>query len=83
MNTKLTVKAENGKVLYCILNKDEDIISQLETVLYVHGGGLSVRIVEDEIRVMDYYHDEVVGFFTVLSREDTEEKVSLKWTEIA
>ena len=82
MNTKLTVKAQNGKTLRCVLSNDANLENQLEKMLHADGGGLCVRIEYGEIRVVDYFHNETVGAFKILSKEDTEETVSLKWTEI-
>ena len=83
MNTKLTVKAENERILYCILNKDEDMESQLgEMLLNANGRGIGVYLEEKSIRVVDYFHAETIFSFAIISFEDTEEPVSLKWTEI-
>ena len=56
MNTKLTVKAQNGRTLRCVLSNDANLEDQLEKILRADGGGLCVRIEYGEIRVVDYFH---------------------------
>lgn len=46
------------------------------------GGGLSVSLTERGVEINDYFHAENAATFKVLSLEDTELGVSLKWTEI-
>ena len=82
MNTKLTVRAENDRVLYCVLNKDEDKEKQLGEMLNANGGGIGVCLEEKEVRVVDYFHAETIFSYSIISLEDTEDPVSLKWTEI-
>ena len=81
MNQKYTVKAPNGKTVFCILSSDTPKEEQLSTVFSLHGGGVSVRYTDKEILVMDYFHDDPMASFPILSIEDTALPVSLKWCE--
>ena len=47
MNTKLTVKAQNGKTLRCVLSNDANLEDQLEKILRADGGGQ--KLIEDTV----------------------------------
>ena len=80
MNKKYIVKAPNEKTVFCVLSPDQPAKEQLAAVLQVHGGGLSVELTDKEILVMDYFHGSPMAIFTILSLEDTDLPVSLRWT---
>ncbi len=83
MNKLLTVKAESGRMLTCVLDAERDFAAQLAELLDVRAGyGRSVSFDGQEIRIVDYYCNETLGYFDVLSIEDTAAPVSLHWTEI-
>jgi hypothetical protein len=46
------------------------------------GYGIGVNVREDEIEVTDYYHASSMASFKILCREETQEPLSLKWTEM-
>ncbi len=82
MNKRLTVKNEFGKVVYCVLSGAEPYEKQLMEVLSLHQGcGFAVDFNTDHIKVKDYYTNETVGTFEVLSFVDTKEKIVLNWLE--
>ena len=84
MNVKYTVKSENGATLSCVIDAEGKADLQFETLMGIsHGHGIGVYVREDEIEVTDYYHASVMAIFKILSREETDEPLSLKWTEIA
>ena len=81
MNIRYTVKNDWGKILCCVVDGEKDLTSQLEEVLYIrHGNGIGVIVHEAEIEVTDYYHGSAMASFAILSREETQEPVSLRWT---
>lgn len=84
MNKRLTVKAESGRVLSCVLDAEQDFEEQLSVLLDIKKGyGRAVRFNEQEIRIVDYYSNETLGGFTVLSVADTTLPVSLTWTVVS
>ena len=83
MNKKLTVRTENGRVRYCVLDAQQDFEKQLSEVLGIQPGyGRAVRVYEEEICVEDYYSNETIGSFAVLAIEDTALPVSLRWADV-
>ena len=83
MNIKYIVKNDGGRILSCIIDSVKEPELQFEEVLGLsHGHGIGVYVREDEIEVMDYFHASSMAGFKILSREETEEPLSLKWTEI-
>ena len=82
MNIKFTVKSDGGRILTCVLDAEKELDLQLEEVMGLsHGHGIGVTVREDEIEVVDYYHASSMAGFRVLCREETEDPLSLKWTE--
>ena len=83
MNKKYVFQnVDNGRILSCVLDGDKKTEDQLEQILMIRkGGGLAVVMREDGAELMDYFHASSAAFFKLLSSEDTELPVSLKWTE--
>ena len=81
MNIRYTVKNDWGNILCCVVDGEKDLTSQLEEVLCIrHGNGIGVVVREAEIEVTDYYYGSSMASFAILSREETQEPVSLRWT---
>lgn len=82
MNKKYVFRnVDSGATLSCILDGDKKIEDQLEQICGIgKGGGLSVVMREDGAEIMDYFHASSMAFFKLLSSEDTDLPVSLKWT---
>lgn len=82
MNTKLTVRTEHGDIWSCVLDENAPLQPQLEQLTGIRsGGGLAPRLTETELQIVDYFHDEPQGIFTILKREATEEPVSPEWNK--
>ena len=79
MNKKLTVMTPRGNVAYCVLSQSEDYEKQLEALFDIHGHGLCVVFDKKCVKVRDYFCDETVGTFKVISFEDCEDDVVLSW----
>ena len=83
MNKKVTVKTEHGDIVYCVVNGESPIEKQLGNFWNTDGnGGLSTRLKNNQIQIVDYFHDELFAFFDILSIEDTELEVDYKWKQI-
>ena len=82
LNKKITVRSELGDIRYCILDPDVSYNEQLDKVAGFSGHGLCVRFYEDRLEFVDYFHDSAMACFPILSIEDTELPVSLKWTTL-
>lgn len=81
MNKRLTVKTELGDLRYCVLSAEKDYEKQLEELLGVTAGaGFSVKLCDDAVKLVDYFHGETRASFEIISFEDSEEDVSLSWT---
>lgn len=81
MNIKYTVRNDWGKILTCVVDGEKDLQPQFEEILHIQrGNGIGVMLHENEVEVTDYYHGSSMAGFAVLSREETEEPVSLCWT---
>ena len=82
MNVKVTVKTPHGTTRYCVLDAEKNAEEQWKTVLAVTpGGGFSVDVREDEIRLVDYFAGETRATFEILKKEETDLPVSLSWAE--
>lgn len=82
MNKKLTVKTEFGDLRYCVLSSERELEEQLMEVLgFSKGYGITVKLSEKHVNVVDYFHGETKGSFTIVSMENSELPVSLTWTE--
>ena len=79
MNKKLTVLTPRGNVAYCVLAQNEDYEKQLEELFDIHGHGLCVVFDQKYVKVRDYFCDETMAAFKVLSFEDCEDEVVLSW----
>lgn len=80
MNQKITVKTQRGDICYFIIDPEKDIDAQLA---HLHGHtsdhGVTARMRNHRIELVDYFHNDVMGFHDILSVEDTTEEVSLRW----
>mgnify|MGYP004463252505 CR=1 FL=1 len=80
MNKKLTVMNKFGESVYCILSDCEALETQMMEVLNLKPGqGFSVSFLKEFVEVNDYYSNETVGSFQILSFVDTDETVDLNW----
>ena len=83
MNKKVTVKTEHGDIVYCVVSDESPIADQLGKFWKTDGhGGLSTRLENNQIQIVDYFHNELFAFFDILSIEDTELDVDYKWKQI-
>ena len=82
MNIKYTVKnVDNGCVLSCVLDPNENIEDQLTQVFKITPGhGIGVYVRDSEIEVTDYYHASSMAEFEILSKTETPDPVSKQWT---
>jgi hypothetical protein len=82
MNVKYTVKnVDNGRVLSCVLDPNENIEKQLTQVLKITPGyGIGVYVRDSLIEVTDYYHASSMAEFEILSKEPTDAPVRTEWT---
>ncbi len=80
VNRKITVKAPNGKTVYCILDGGKPFDKQLSQFLGA-SGGIDVACDENEIRVLDLFHGDVFARFTILRIEETDLPVLLRWSD--
>ena len=82
MNKKMTVQTQRG-VAYCVLSDERSVDEQiLELFGYDGKHGMWAGIEGETIKVMDYFVQETIATFPILSVEDTDEPVSLKWTPV-
>ena len=82
MNKKITVKRDSGEICYCILSGDTSLEDQFNKWYFGSKhpqNGLCVNFCETSVDVVDYYHAEKMASFNVLSIEDTNEDICLKW----
>lgn len=80
MNKKLTARNRFGKIVSCVLSDNESFEKQMMDVLSLHAGcGFSVDFNSDSVVVKDYYTNETVGTFEILSFAETDENVVLNW----
>ncbi len=82
MNKKLTVITPRENVAYCVLSPEKDYEKQLEELFDIHGHGLCVVFDGKTVKVRDYFCDETMGTFEVLSFEDCEDEVVLSWQNL-
>ncbi len=83
MNKKLTVQTEFGDRRCCVLSPEREPEEQLMEVLgFSKGYGITVELSEKYVKVIDYFHGETRGSFTIVSMEDSELPVSLTWTAV-
>ena len=83
MNKKLIVKGGDGKLLFCVLSSERSYDDQLcELMEFGKNGGITASLGKESVDISDYYHAERIGSLPVVSFEDTNLCVSLKWNEI-
>lgn len=82
MNKKLTVRTPRGNITYCVLSQKRDYEKQLEELFDIHGNGLCVDFDGKTVKVRDYYCDETMGEFKVISFEDCDDEVALSWQHV-
>ena len=80
MNKKLTVRNKFGEIVSCVLSDNESFEKQMMDVLSIRAGcGFSVEFKNDSVVVKDYYTNETVGTFEILSFTETDDSVALNW----
>lgn len=80
MNKKITVKNTFDKIVYCVLSDEQSFEEQMKEVLSLSPGqGYTVEITDDAVLVKDYFVNEAVGRFEILSITDTNEEVFYYW----
>ena len=80
MNKKLTVKNQFGEIVSCVLSDQESLEKQMMEVLALQAGcGFSVEFKHDSVVVKDYFTNETVGTFEIVSFVETDENVVLNW----
>ena len=80
MNKKMTVQTQRG-VAYFVLSDERSVDEQiLELFGYDGKHGMWAGIEGETVKVMDYFVQETIAAFPILSVEDTDEPVSLKWS---
>ena len=84
MNVKYTVKnIDNGKVVSCVLDPEKNVEEQLMDVFGIAPGhGVAAYVRGSDIELTDYYHASCMAIFRILSVEQTNEAVSLRWTDV-
>ena len=85
MNKKITVRSITGQSSYCILSGDKDLEKQLNNWYFGSDdpqNGVCVRFNGIKLDVVDYYHDDRMASFDVVSIEDTNEAPLLNWIDI-
>jgi len=78
MNKKLTVMTERGAA-YCVMDSEKDYEKQLDQLFGFNGHGLCAVFDGKSVRAFDYFCQETMHEFPVISFEDTDEPVVLKW----
>ena len=83
MNIKYTVRNDWGEILTCVVDGDKDLTAQFEEILQIRrGNGIGLIFRQEEIEVTDSYHGSAMAIFSILSRGETQEPVSLRWTSL-
>ena len=80
MNKKLTVMTAHGTA-YCVLDGSKDYEKQLDKLFGFNGHGLCALFDGQSVRAFDYFCQETMHSFPVISFEDTDEEVVLKWVK--
>ena len=82
MNKKMTVQTQRG-IAYCVLSDRRGVDEQISELFGYDGKhGMWAGIEGENIKVMDYFVQETLATFPILSVEDTDEPVSLKWNYV-
>lgn len=85
MNQKITVKRQDGAVFYCVLSGERSFADQLNEWHFGAAnprGGVAVYVEEHTIETTDYYVNERLACFEILSVEDTEMDIAPQWTPV-
>jgi hypothetical protein len=83
VNKKLTVLSPRENILCCVLSNEESYEKQLERLLDIHGHGICAVFDGKTLKVRDYYVDETMATFEVISFTDTDEDVCLEWRRVS
>ena len=83
MNKKYVLRnVDSGATFSCVIDENRKIEDQLEEYVGVRkGGGLAIRMREDGVELMDYFHNSSAAMFKILSVEDTDLAAPMKWIE--
>ena len=82
MNKKLTFKAPNGNICYCVLSGEQDLKEQIERIFAMTGDGYITRFDNKEISIIDIYHWDPIAVYEVISVEDCDMEVCEKRIKI-
>ena len=82
MNKKITVLNGYNKKMYCIVDAELDLSKQLEKIMDAGSHGVGVEVTDKHIALRDYFHAENIFVYPIVSIEETELELSLKWNEI-
>lgn len=83
MNKKITIKTDRGEVYNFIIDPQQEMDVQLAQLLGGENGhGITYRMTETQIQMVDYYYNSVIGAHEILSMVDTDEPVSLQWNPV-
>ena len=83
MNKKITIKTDRGEVYNFIIDPQQEMDVQLAQLLGGENGqGITYRMTETQIQMVDYYYNSVIGAHEILSVVDTNEPVSLQWNSV-
>ena len=85
MNKKIIVHSELNGRCYCVLPGERDLEEQFNIMLFGSehgGGGVCARLDGKSLRVVDYFHDETMASFNIISIEDTDSEPILNWIKI-
>lgn len=84
MNQKITVKTEDGKLVFCILSGSESIEDQLNVIYFGTANpkhGTCVQYDGSQIALVDYYHADTIAKLQVVRIEDTDHTPVLQWID--
>lgn len=83
MNKKLVLKNYNGMQLYCVLSSEIDFEEQLHKVFQIDPNhGISVQLMDNEVVITDYYHDERIGELEIISYENCDDEICYELVEM-
>jgi len=80
MNKKFTVITEHKTKAYCVVDTNVDLCDQLLEVMDIRKGtGFCVKLTDETIELVDYFNASSCAEFKIVSVEETDEPISLKW----
>ncbi len=83
MNIKYKMINALGKNVYCVISGNADKAEAFKNLFdFAPGGGYSVEIESDKIRIIDYFGGSTVATFKILSVEDTDDSPTDRFIEI-